>query len=426
MKAKSSQGFEFQEFSKKQKKILNWWREGSPRKNCRMIVADGAIRSGKTIAMICSFLQWSQATFSDRDFIIAGRSIGALKRNVLSPMFSILRRWGWDYTYNRGEGRITIGNNVYHTFGASNEISQDSLQGMTAAGCLADEIALFPRSFTDQMIGRCSVEGSKIFMNCNPRGAYHYFKIDFIDRAKEIGMYYLHFVMDDNLTLSQEIRDSYYRSFTGVFFKQYILGMWVSAEGAIYPMWDEDANTYVEKDPERDYQDMTRYIAIDYGTHNPMVYLDAFFDGDKFYIRNEYYWDSTVRQVQKTDSQYADDLVDFVGEDRDLQIIIDPSAASFIAELKNRGFRIKQADNEVRDGISVVATMIQQRRILAEKNKCPMLQNEVHSYVWDEKAKLRGIEQPLKEHDHAMDALRYLVKTLINTFRLMRGVTDDE
>ena len=423
---KGSQGFEFQEFSKKQKKILNWWREGSPHKDDRMIVADGAIRSGKTIAMICSFLQWSTASFDDGVFIIAGRSIGALKRNVLSPMFSILRRWGWDYVYNRGDGKITIGTNVYHTFGASNEVSQDSLQGLTACGCLADEIALFPRSFTDQMIGRCSVKGSKIFMNCNPRGAYHYFKIDFIDRAKEMQMYYLHFIMDDNLTLSQEIRDSYYRSFTGVFFKQYILGLWVSAEGAIYPMWDDDANTYVEEDPEEQYQDMIRYVAIDYGTHNPMVFLDAFFDGDQFFIRNEYYWDSSTTQVQKTDSQYADDLMDFVGEDRDLQIIIDPSAASFIAELKNRGFRIKQADNDVRDGISVVATMIQQRRIRAERNRTKMLQSEVHSYVWDEKAKLRGVEQPLKEHDHAMDALRYLVKTLINRFRLMRGVTDGE
>ena len=421
---RQNQGFEFQEFSKKQKKILNWWRDGSPHKDDRMIVADGAIRSGKTIAMICSFLQWSQANFSDGNFIVAGRSIGSLKRNVLGPMFSILRRWGWDYVYNRGEGRITIGTNVYHTFGASNELSQDSLQGLTACGCLADEVALFPRSFTDQMIGRCSVSGSKIFMNCNPRGAYHYFKIDFIDRAKEIGMYYLHFIMDDNLTLSQEIRDSYYRSFTGVFFKQYILGMWVSAEGAIYPMWDDEANLYTETNPERQYEDMTRYIAIDYGTHNPMVFLDAFWDGDKFCIRNEYYWDSTVKQVQKTDAQYADDLVDFVGEDRDLQIIIDPSAASFIAELKNRGFRIKQADNDVRDGISVVATMIQQRRILVEKKNCPMIQSEVHSYVWDEKAKLRGVEQPLKEHDHAMDALRYLCKTLITRFVLMRGVTE--
>ena len=261
-------------------------------------------------------------------------------------------------------------------------------------------------------------------MNCNPRGAYHYFKIDFIDRAKDIGMYYLHFVMDDNLTLSQEIRDSYYRSFTGVFFKQYILGLWVSAEGAIYPMWDDDANTYVESNPETQYEDMIRYVAIDYGTTNPMVFLDAFHDGDKFWIRNEYYWDSSVKQMQKTDSQYADDLMDFVGEDRDLQIIIDPSAASFIAELKNRGFRIKKADNEVRDGISVVSTLIEQRRILAERNRCQMLQSEMHSYVWDEKAKLRGVEQPLKEHDHAMDALRYLCKTLINRFKLMRGVSE--
>lgn len=236
-------------------------------------------------------------------------------------------------------------------------------------------------------------------------------------------MYYLHFVMDDNLTLSKEIRESYYRSFSGVFFQQYILGKWVSAEGAIYPMWDDDYNTYEEESIEQ-YEDMIHFVAIDYGTHNPMVYLDSYYDGNTFWIRNEYYWDSTVKQMQKTDAQYADDLVDFIEEDRGLRLIIDPSAASFIAECRNRGFRVKDADNDVRDGISIVSTLMEQRRIRVEKRKCPKLQSEVHSYVWDEKAKLRGEEKPVKEHDHAMDAMRYLVKTNMNRFRLRGDLSE--
>lgn len=413
------QGFRFQQFSRKQKKVLNWWREGSPVRNNRMMVADGAIRSGKTVAMICSFLQYAAENYSGEQFILAGKSIGSLRRNVIGPMMQILTRWQWPFEYKRMEGKLIIGKNTFYTFGAANEASQDMLQGMTASGAFADEVALFPRSFVDQMIGRCSVAGSKIFMNCNPRGAYHYFKTDFIDRAAEIGMYYLHFTMDDNMTLSKEIRESYYRSFAGVFFKQYILGLWVSAEGAIYPMWNDEANVYIDEAEALPYADMTRYIAIDYGTHNPMVFLDAYDDGDTFRIRNEYYWDSSVMQKQKTDSEYADDLNEFVKGSRELTIIIDPSAASFIAECRNRGFRVRAADNDVRDGISVMSTMIGQRRLLVEKG-CESFMTEVHSYVWDEKAKERGVEQPVKEHDHAMDACRYLLKTLVKRYRMMR------
>ena len=136
--------------------------------------------------MILSFLLWSQSCFSGRDFILAGVTAGALKRNVLSPLFGMLETFGISWEYHRAEGRIVIGSNAYHLFGADKDNAQDKLQGMTAAGAYADEAALFPRSFIDQMIGRCSVAGSRIFMNCNPNGAYHFIKTDFIDRAGEM------------------------------------------------------------------------------------------------------------------------------------------------------------------------------------------------------------------------------------------------
>ena len=173
------------------------------------MLADGAIRSGKTVSMILSFLLWSLSTFQDRDFIVAGVTGGALRRNVLSPMFRMLETYGVPYEWKRSEAKVVIGTNTYHLFGADKDNAQDKLQGMTAAGAYADEAALFPRSFVDQMIGRCSVTGSRIFMNCNPNGAYHYIKTDFIYRAAEIGLYRLHFTMDDNLTLSPGIRERF-------------------------------------------------------------------------------------------------------------------------------------------------------------------------------------------------------------------------
>ena len=406
-------------FSPKQRQAMLWWRTGSGREHYRMMLADGAIRSGKTVAMILSFLLWSLSSFTDRDFIVAGVTGGALRRNVLSPMFRLLETFGVPYEWKRTEARVVIGSNVYHLFGADKDNAQDKLQGMTAAGAYADEVALFPRSFVDQMIGRCSVAGSKIFMNCNPNGAYHYIKTDFIDKAEEIGLFRLHFTMDDNLSLSQEIRESYARSFQGVFYSQYILGEWVSAEGAVYPMWDDAENTCGadELPPE---SDCRRLVAVDYGTANPCVFLDVLDDGKVFWIRNEYYWDSAARRKQKTDAEYAADLAAFLGGDRDVQVIVDPSAASFKTELRNRGYRVQDARNEVREGIATTAVLIGNRQIRAVRDRCPCLMKEVHGYLWDEKARQRGEERPLKERDHAMDALRYLCHTRADRFRRLQ------
>jgi len=408
--------FQLKPFSRRQRQALLWWRPGSGHEHCRIFLADGAIRSGKTVSMILSFLLWSQSCFRGADFILAGVTAGALKRNVLTPLFGMLESFGIGWEYRRAEGKVIIGDNTYHLFGADKDNAQDKLQGMTAAGAYADEAALFPRSFIDQMIGRCSVAGSKIFMNCNPNGAYHYIKTDFIDRAGEIGLYRLHFTMDDNLTLSPEIRESYARSFAGVFYRQYILGEWVSAEGAVYPMWDDGANTFSDEDPPR-YREARRFAAIDYGTANPCVFLDVLDDGSTFWITNEYYWDSTAKRRQKTDAEYAEDLDAFLGGDRNAVIIIDPSAASLKAELRKRGFRVRDAKNEVREGIAATAVLIGSRAVRVHRNNCPCFLREIHAYLWDEKARQRGEEKPVKDHDHAMDALRYLCHTLNNRFR---------
>ena len=416
--------FQFRPFSAQQRRLLNWWREGSGHERCRIVLADGAIRSGKTVAMILSFLLWSQTAFSGQDFILAGVTSRALARNVLGPLLGMLETLGIPFEWKRGEARVRIGSNSYYLFGAEKENAQDKLQGMTAAGAYADEAALFPRSFIDQMIGRCSVEGSRIFMNCNPNGAYHFIKTDFIDRADEIGLYRLHFTMDDNLTLSPEIRESYSRSFRGVFYRRYILGEWVSAEGAVYPMWDDTENTFdraEEEKRERCFGGMRRFCAVDYGTANPCAFLDVRDDGRIFWIMNEYYWDSAARSRQKTDAEYADDLAAFLGGDRNVQVIVDPAAASFKAELRNRGFRVLDAKNRVREGIAATGVCIGNRQVRAERNNCPALLREIHGYIWDEKARLRGEERPVKDHDHAMDALRYLCQTRSSRFRTGGG-----
>lgn len=241
--------FNFKPFSEQQRRLIHWWRPMVKASRNDFVIADGAIRSGKTIAMIIGYLTWSQEMFSGESFILAGKTMGALKKNVIRPMLQMLEAWGWPYTYIRSgtDTRIEIGSNTYYLYGANTEASQDALQGLTAAGAYADEAALFPRNFIDQMIGRCSVPGAKIWMSCNPENPHHYLKEEFIDKAEEKHVYHLHFMMDDNLTLSPKVKERYQRAWPhgSVFYKRFILGLWVAADGLIYQQFADNVEDYL-------------------------------------------------------------------------------------------------------------------------------------------------------------------------------------
>ncbi|HHV27413.1 MAG TPA: PBSX family phage terminase large subunit [Tissierellia bacterium] len=408
-KKKKINAFKFKPFSPKQKKLLYWWQDGSPHKNKDIVIADGAIRSGKTIAMICSFLRWSLDNFQGQDFIVAGKSMGALKRNVVKPMRQILEAWNIHHEYNRSDNFIIVGNNTYYLFGANNEASQDVLQGLTAAGAFADEVALFPQSFTDQMIGRCSVEGSKMFMNCNPQGPYHYFKTEYIDKAKEKNILYLHFTMEDNLTLSEKVKERYRRMFSGVFYKRYILGLWVMAEGLIFDMLNEARHKIATI--KRNYTEY--YVSIDYGTQNPTTFgLWGKYKGKWIKVK-EYYHSGRGEGKQKTDEEYYQELENFIGDRKVKAVIVDPSAASFIATIRKHGkFRVKKARNDVVEGIRNMGTALSEGMIFYN-DCCTNTFREFFSYVWDEKAAERGEDKPIKQNDHAMDSDRYFVNTIL-------------
>ncbi|MED4749938.1 PBSX family phage terminase large subunit [Brevibacillus choshinensis] len=422
--------FQFQPFSLKQKKLLTWWTERSPYKDYDMIIADGSIRSGKTISMIDSFLMWSLSTFQSQTFIIAGKSMGALKRNVLQPMFQILNAKGIPYFYHRSEHYISVGSNIYYCFGANNESSQDVLQGLTAAGAYADEVALFPQSFVDQMVGRCSVDGSKIFMNCNPAGPYHWFKLEYIDKAKEKRILRLHFTMDDNLTLSQKIKERFKRMFSGVFYKRFILGLWVMAAGIVYDMFDEDVHVIDELPETFD----RLIVGGDYGMNNPTTFLLIGQKGNDFYVIREYYYgagqkksqsEEEAQARQKTVAQYVDEFIQFLRSDKPQYIFLDPSAAALIIELKKRGFtNIKGASNDRIDGIQLVQQLLggHDGRLFVHRS-CVNLIREFFSYLWDPKAQARGEDDVIKENDHALDALRYALFTI---WHLLRKVSARE
>lgn len=406
-KLRNKIGFKWQPFSRKQKKVLMWWLPESPHHDKEMIICEGAIRSGKTVSMIDSFMTWSLETHEGQNFIIAGRTAGALKRNVIGPLLQILDSKGIEYNYNRSENYLLVGSNTYYFFGGATEQAQDVLQGLTAAGAYADEVALLPKSFVDQMLARCSVEGSRYFMNCNPAGPYHWFKKEFIDDVKGKNAYLLHFTMDDNLTLSDRVKNRFKRMFSGVFYLRYILGLWVMAEGVIHDMFDRERHVVPTVD--RRYSDY--YISIDYGTLNATAFgLWGEHEG-KWYKVKEYHYDGRTAGKQKTDAQYADDLEDFTPASW-VSVILDPSAASFKAELESRGFHVIQGDNDVVDGIRNVGAALHESTVLYN-DCCKETFREFESYVWDKKAGERGEDKPLKQNDHHMDADRYFIRTIL-------------
>lgn len=417
--------FRFCTFSNKQLQMLRWWRPKSPYHDYDGIIADGAIRSGKTLSMSLSFVMWAMDSFDAQQFGLCGKSIGSLRRNVINGLVKILPILGYRVQDKRSENCLIIAwqgkLNHFYMFGGKDESSQDIIQGITLAGILLDEVVLMPESFVNQATSRCSVEGAKFWFNCNPSSRMHFFKLNWINQYKRKKLLYLHFTMDDNLSLSETIKERYENMYTGVFYRRYIEGRWVAAEGAIYDMWSADENIYTETDEtEERFKTARRYVAIDYGTANPMVFLDAMDDGVSFWIRKEYYYDSRkdMTRVSKTNSEYADDFERFVDYDHGITVIIDPSALSFKAELRVRGYSVKDARNDVLDGIRLTAAFIKKRRLKICRGKCPNFEREIESYVWSNKALEHGEEAPVKENDHAMDAMRYLIKTVASKWRI--------
>ena len=412
------QVFKFQPFSLKQKKVLTWWCDTSPVKDKDGIIADGAIRSGKTVCMSLSFIMWAMQRFKGQNFAMCGKTIGSFRRNVLFWLKLMLKSRGYRVVDHRSDNLVEISRgkvtNYFYIFGGKDERSQDLIQGITLAGVFFDEVALMPESFVNQATGRCSVDGSKYWFNCNPDGPYHWFKTNWIDEAKKKNLIVLHFTMEDNLSLSEQIKARYRSMYSGVFYKRYILGLWAMAEGIIYDMFDIDRHVKKVVDFARLLIDGGRYVSIDYGTQNAMVFLlwNKGID-KKWYCTREYYYSGRDKGKQKADSQYADDLEKWLEGTPVKAIIVDPSAASFITELNNRGYKTMKADNDVEDGIRLVSTLLNTEKI-AFSHSCINTIKEFASYIWDPKAADRGEDKPIKQHDHAMDAVRYFCYTILN------------
>lgn len=316
-KQKKPAKFDFKPFSEQQRRLIHWWRPMVKASQNNYVIADGSIRSGKTIACIIGFLTWSQTMFSGQSFILAGNTMGALKKNVVRPMLQMLEAWGWPYEYIRSgtDARLEIGTNTYYLYGANTEASQDALQGLTAAGAYLDEAALFPKSFVDQAVGRCSVDGWKFWMNCNPEGPHHFICEEYLkpEEMKKKKVYHLHFTMDDNLSISPKRKEEYKNAWPhgSVFYKRFILGKWVAAEGLIYEQFANNVKDYlIDLSWLKENEIIYAVIGVDFGgTKSAHSFtLTGFTRGFKqVVVLDEYYCKKRINP-----KQLQDDFIDFV------------------------------------------------------------------------------------------------------------------
>ena len=399
----------YQRFSQKQRTVLTWWMPGNVNEGYEAIVCDGAVRSGKTLAMGLSFFLWAMTLFDGKRFGVCGKTISSLRRNVLSEILPRMEALGASWKERRTENVVTVTfrghRNQFYIFGGRDESSASLIQGITFAGVLLDEVALMPQSFVEQACARCSVAGSRLWFNCNPAGPSHWFYRTWILEAEKRNCLRLHFTMEDNPSLTEAIRQRYQRLYSGVFYRRFILGQWAQAEGRVYDFFEPEL---VKEAPEGGFDKW--YVSCDYGTVNPTSMGLWGRKAGIWYRVKEFYFDSRAKMRQMTDEEYAGELKKLVGERPVTAVIVDPSAASFIEVLRRKGWRVRKANNDVLSGIRLTSDALKDGRVVICRG-CDDCLREMDEYVWDLSGGAK--DRVKKEHDHAMDDMRYFVSTVL-------------
>lgn len=407
----------FSDFSEKQRFVLTWWNADYPvYKNG--IICDGAVRSGKSLCTSLSFILWAMKNFNFADFAICGKTINALRRNIINPLTPILSSMDFDVTNRDTYIVVSKGgiHNIFSLFGSRNESSASQIQGERFGGALFDEVALMPRTFVEQVLARCtSIEGErpKFWFISTPEHPYHWFYNEWIKRFDEKNMLYVHFTIDDAPSLSNETKLRYKSLYSGAFYKRFIEGEWVSADGLIYPMFDQVKHT--RKGLQYALYE-SYFISCDYGTVNPCsMGLWGFNGMNKQPVAcriKEYYHNSRISGVQLTDEEYYTQLEKLANGHNIRAIIVDRSAASFIETIKRHGkFCLIKGDSDVLAGIDAVSKALMSNSIYIDES-CADTLREFSLYSWNNAIRK---DMPKKENDHAMDDIRYFVQAILNS-----------
>lgn len=392
----------------------------------RINIWAGSVRSGKTIASLLRFLMFVATAPRGGQIVVIGKTLDTVARNVFGPLCdpAVTGPAASLIKYTRGASTAVILGRQVEVITANDARAEGRLRGLTAVCAYVDEATLIPEAFWNQLLARLSVRGAKLFATTNPDNPGHWLRKKFIARQGELNLRHWHFTLDDNPGLDTEYVESLKREYVGLWYKRFIEGRWVQAEGAVYDMWDPDRHVIDVLPP------MSRWIGlgVDYGTVNPFAGLLLGIGqqptGDdqkpRLYLAGEYRYDSRAARRQLTDAEYSQRLRTWLDEFqvphtelrgvRPEWIVVDPSAASFVQQLAHESLSPALADNSVLDGIRLVSSLLASGRLLVHRS-CTGWIDEIGGYAWDDKAAERGEDKPIKADDHSLDAGRYVIKT---------------
>jgi PBSX family phage terminase large subunit len=385
---------------------------------------EGSVRSSKTFAIDAKLITKLCAYKVGGKRVICGATKGTVYKNILLDLFTVVGKR--NYSYNSSTGELWLFGTLWFVIGAKDEASYKQILGMTIGIVICDEWTEFPRSFTMQLFLRMSTRGSRLYATTNPGTPQHYLYTEVLhSKAFAPDLEVIHFILDDNPNIEPAEKRRIVASQSGVYYQRYILGLWVAAEGAIYKDAWKDSLLYTGKTiPVSLYGQggyVNHVIGVDYGTTNPCVFLEYIDDGKQVWEDRELYWDSVKEMRQKTDEEYADDMVRFIGDSRVMgaspKIVIDPSAASFGLALKKRGLWVVEADNDVDKGLRRVASCMNLGILRVHEENVNAVR-ETGVYIWDAKKVAKGEEAPLKVDDHTQDARRYALMDIVPPWRI--------
>lgn len=389
-------------YSEKQLALMKLWQQDKLR---RINLLEGSVRSGKTWISLVLWAFWVATSPANGNYLMVAKTLTSLRRNCLDLLQTLVGTKHFTYSLSKKEGRL-FGRLIYLE-GVNDARAESKIRGMTLHGAYCDELTLFSEDFFSMLLSRLSQSNAKLIATTNPDSPYHWLMKKYINRKDELDMLVLKFLIDDNPYLDASYIANLKKEYTGVFYDRFIRGLWVVAEGLIYPDAAEGKYT-LKTDPLKKYSEY--YISIDYGTLNPCsMGLWGFSDGVWYRIK-EYYHSGRESRQQLTDEEYYKKLTELAGDLPIRSVIIDPSAASFITTIRRHGkFYVRPANNAVLDGIRATAAALQQGKIKIY-DCCTNLISEFSAYRWDEKS---VDDKPIKESDHACDETRYFVSTVL-------------
>lgn len=386
-------------YTKKQRKLLGLWKR---KQLCRINLLEGSVSSGKTWVSLVLWGFWVATMPADKLYLMCGKSLTTLKRNCLIPLEELFGRSNFQFSTSAKEAYL-FGRRILLE-GANDARSESKIRGLTLQGAYCDELTLFPKDFFVMLLSRLRVPGAKLIATTNPDSPEHWLKKEYIDRRTELDMLVVRFLLDDNTTLDPQYVTAVKAEYTGVFYNRFILGEWCLAEGIVYPQFDRTQHVRQLDSPQGKW-----YISVDYGTLNAFSAGLWCYDGKQAYRAAEWYYSGRAQRRQLTNTQYLKHIQALAGGRNIEAVVVDPSAASFITELRQAGFTVRKGKNDVVDGIRRVSTALQQGKLLFSP-ACQDCIREFSLYRWDEKA---AEDRPIKENDHAMDDVRYFVNTVL-------------